>query len=55
MKEWQYKVLSLILGLTFAASMIATARRASAYMASGTTETDTRPCVVIDAGHGGSK
>lgn len=47
------KLLSLGTGILVAVSMIVIARESAIHVASSAVEADTRPCVVIDAGHGG--
>lgn len=53
MSEFQNKLLSMIMGGLLVISMLTVAREAAAYVTSKGVEADNRPCVVIDAGHGG--
>ncbi len=51
----QNKLLSMIMGALLVAAMLVLAKEAALYVRTGgITEARNRPCVVIDAGHGGS-
>lgn len=54
MSEFQNKLLSMIMGGLLVVSMLALAREAADYAASNVVQKEEeKPCVVIDAGHGG--
>lgn len=55
MSKFQDKLLSMIMGCLLVVSMLALSKEAAEYASSGTVQVGKRkPCVVIDAGHGGS-
>lgn len=54
MKEFQYKLLSLVMAVLLAVSMFFVGREAAVYVAGETVDAkQEKLCVVIDAGHGG--
>ena len=54
-EEKQYKILSMVMGGLFILSMLVVGREAGKYVSSMNSQIkESRPCVVIDAGHGGS-
>ncbi len=54
MKEFQYKLLSLVMAALLAVSMFFVGREAAVYVAGETVDAkQEKLCVVIDAGHGG--
>ena len=55
MSEFQNKLLSMIMSGLLVVSMLTLAKEAAEYTAANVVQTaDDKPCVVIDAGHGGS-
>ena len=55
MSEFQNKLLSIIMSGLLVVSMLTIAKEAAEYTSSNVVQaTDDKPCIVIDAGHGGS-
>ncbi len=55
MSKFQDKLLSMVMGFLLIASMLVLSREAAEYSSSGAVQVGRKkPCVVIDAGHGGS-
>lgn len=57
MSKFQDKLLSMVMGCLLVVSMLVLSREAAEYASSGAVqveEQEKKPCVVIDAGHGGS-
>lgn len=56
MNKFEYKLLSMIMGMLLLSSVLAVAREAALYVETGSDAVQigrNQPCVVIDAGHGG--